>query len=428
MSLCRHVRSTRGAPNALKFSGNDAPEGSGLWAGAGSTAYLTHTTVASNTTGAGVSVTCGSVEVYATLLANHPGNNCAVTFLGTLTNAGNSMSSDATCGAIPATPGSGNLKPLALNGGPTLNHALLPGNPAVDQVAAPCAVSTDQRGVARPQGGNKCDVGAFELEGIDLVVSKSADPSPVLGGQTITYTVVVTNNSANAATNVVLTDTLLGGASFGGVVSGGFTPQSSTITQAVFTLLSLPAGSSATLIFTATAPASGAVTNTVTVAANETDVSPANNTFTVVTPVTSSASVNLTVTKAQQYEPFAALGPNFVRPGDLVTYTIVVTNNGSSNATGVMVTDTLAAGLGYVSAGGSGWSCSYSAPTVSCAYSPSLAAGSSATVLITVTAPITPGLVTNVASAAAGSAPPVNSNAVMVRVPYSLFLPIVSKP
>ena len=53
---------------------------------------------------------------------------------------------------------------LANAPGATATHALQAGSPALDVVpAAECGVATDQRGVARPQGG-ACDVGAFELQ------------------------------------------------------------------------------------------------------------------------------------------------------------------------------------------------------------------------------------------------------------------------
>jgi len=62
------------------------------------------------------------------------------------------------------------LGPLADNGGPTETHALEEGSPAINQIpAADCVdeegepLTTDQRGLARPQG-DSCDVGAFELE------------------------------------------------------------------------------------------------------------------------------------------------------------------------------------------------------------------------------------------------------------------------
>ena len=63
-----------------------------------------------------------------------------------------------------------NLGPLQDNGGPTLTHSLLPGSVAIDAIPEVDCVNaegepltTDQRGVARPQGP-ACDVGAFELE------------------------------------------------------------------------------------------------------------------------------------------------------------------------------------------------------------------------------------------------------------------------
>lgn len=63
------------------------------------------------------------------------------------------------------------LGPLADNGGPTFTHALLPGSPAVDRVAAgECPPPTeDQRGRDRPKDGDGdaralCDSGSFELE------------------------------------------------------------------------------------------------------------------------------------------------------------------------------------------------------------------------------------------------------------------------
>ncbi|RPJ41529.1 MAG: DUF11 domain-containing protein, partial [Candidatus Latescibacterota bacterium] len=39
---------------------------------------------------------------------------------------------------------------------------------------------------------------------------------------------------------------------------------------------------------------------------------------------------------------------SWVGPNDLITYTVVVANNGSTNITGVRITDTLPAGVSYV--------------------------------------------------------------------------------
>jgi predicted outer membrane repeat protein len=70
-------------------------------------------------------------------------------------------------GASPIDP---LLGALANNGGPTLTHPLLPlspainaGNPATPGGGGFTCAGTDQRGVARPQGG-RCDIGAFESQ------------------------------------------------------------------------------------------------------------------------------------------------------------------------------------------------------------------------------------------------------------------------
>ena len=61
------------------------------------------------------------------------------------------------------------LGPLADNGGPTQTMALLPGSPAIDAGVAVAGVTTDQRGIARPQGTTP-DIGAFESRGFTITV------------------------------------------------------------------------------------------------------------------------------------------------------------------------------------------------------------------------------------------------------------------
>jgi hypothetical protein len=55
------------------------------------------------------------------------------------------------------------LGPLADNGGPTQTMALLPGSPAIAAGVAVPGVTTDQRGVPRPQWPAP-DIGAFQLQ------------------------------------------------------------------------------------------------------------------------------------------------------------------------------------------------------------------------------------------------------------------------
>ncbi len=98
-------------------------------------------------------------------------------------------------------------------------------------------------------------------------------------------------------------------------------------------------GASATLIIVATVTQVGTITNTATIsAADQPDPNSAND--------TAGASIggqeaDLAVTKV-----VSNLTPNV---GANVTYTVQVTNNGLSDATGVVVSDLLPAGLTYVS-------------------------------------------------------------------------------
>jgi uncharacterized repeat protein (TIGR01451 family) len=89
-----------------------------------------------------------------------------------------------------------------------------------------------------------------------------------------------------------------------------------------------------------------------------------------------SVGADLSVTKADAPDP-VAVGAN-------LTYTLTVTNNGPDPSTDATVTDTLPAGVTFVSATPSQGSCSQSAGTVTCMLGP-LAGGASATIAIVVT-------------------------------------------
>lgn len=90
--------------------------------------------------------------------------------------------------------------------------------------------------------------------------------------------------------------------------------------------------------------------------------------------VTSLPSADLALTKT-------ALG-SFVA-GETARYQLTVLNQGPSASGALTITDPLPAGMTYVSAVGTGWSCS-GGTTVTCARSTTLAAGSSSTVVVTV--------------------------------------------
>ncbi|MCI0521964.1 MAG: CSLREA domain-containing protein [Chloroflexi bacterium] len=148
--------------------GGDASIGSG-YGGAlknDGSAWLTNVTLYGNSAGVGGGVhNLGWLQVIQSIFAANPGGSCA----GTLASAGGNFADDATCGGFNIFADL-LLGPLQMNGGATPTHALLRGSPAMDAIpAAGCALSADQRGVARPQGLG-CDAGAFETEEIVVAI------------------------------------------------------------------------------------------------------------------------------------------------------------------------------------------------------------------------------------------------------------------
>jgi hypothetical protein len=129
----------------------------------------------------------GTITMTNTLLANGgAAGNCAG--VGTITSAGNNLSSDNTCSSFSS--GSGDqtntdplLGSLANNGGFTSTHALLAGSPAINAGTNTGCPSTDQRGTTRLRvTTDPCDIGGYEatnrtallLDGTDDYVDGTA--------------------------------------------------------------------------------------------------------------------------------------------------------------------------------------------------------------------------------------------------------------
>lgn len=140
-----------------------------------------------------------SVDIRNNIIANNtvsgPVTNCMAiadggTETATITSLGNNLSDDATCGtAQPSDLYSqstssitSTLGPLQDNGGSTPTMALLTGSPAIDAGATVGAITTDQRGTARPQG-SAYDIGAYEL--VSSVQPGGNNQSQSQGGLTL---------------------------------------------------------------------------------------------------------------------------------------------------------------------------------------------------------------------------------------------------
>jgi hypothetical protein len=125
--------------------------GGGLDVKAG-TATLDNTIVALNTQSSGSGAS--SSDIAGALSSSSAFNLIGVGGAGGLTNGTDGNQVGVT------NPG---LGLLASNGGPTQTIALLAGSPAINVATPSPYVTTDQRGIRRPQGPAP-DIGAFELE------------------------------------------------------------------------------------------------------------------------------------------------------------------------------------------------------------------------------------------------------------------------
>ncbi|MCP4996837.1 MAG: DUF11 domain-containing protein, partial [Gammaproteobacteria bacterium] len=177
-----------------------------------------------------------------------------------------------------------------------------------------------------------------------LGITKVNNPTGLVSvGDTITYTIVVSNSGNLTATNVTISDTL-----------------PSEVGDSPPTVSVAPSGNGSTsptppiLLSGATLTPNTSITLTVVVTVNQglSDGTIITNTASVTstqipTPTNSNTVTNtvtrpvLTITK--QVDPTGV-----VSAGDTMTYTIVVFNNGSSDATGVTISDTIPANTSYV--------------------------------------------------------------------------------
>jgi len=162
-----------------------------------------------------------------------------------------------------------------------------------------------------------------------------------VAGQDLTYTLVVTNGGPSDATSVVVTDAVPAGTSFvsadgGGLEAGG------TVT---WNLGTLAPGASTTLHVTVHVhpDRTAALSTTAIVSSDVTDPNPTNDSATEPPP---SRLADLSITKSDGVDPVVA--------GEDLTYTLVVSNDGPSDATNVVVSDPVPAGTFFVSADGGG--------------------------------------------------------------------------
>ncbi len=296
--------------------------------------------------------------VLKTRTSGSPVAGGTVSYLITVTNQGPTTINGFTLtdttnpgltGATYGTPSAGNYNPatgqwtgITLNTGQSVTITLtgtIPSSATGNLVNT--AIVYPPAGIIDPDlSNNNSTVTDILSKVADLAVTKTDSPGPVKTGQTLTYTINVTNNGPSNITQFTLTDALPDG--FNNPI---YTESSGTYNPITgeWTGINLSPGQFVTLIITGTVNSgiSETLTNTVTVTppTGTTDPNLENNEASTTTTVIREA--NLAITKTvDKSRPVVK---------DIIHYTLIINNNGPDTAVNTQVADKLPAGLRFVS-------------------------------------------------------------------------------
>ena len=205
------------------------------------------------------------------------------------------------------------------------------------------------------------------VEAADLAITKAVNNSQPNVGDSIIYTLAVTNKGPNGATDVTVNDTLPTG-----IIYGGAVPSQGSYNGRIWNVGSLAIHGVANLQISATIAAGTAgmtITNEAYVHANQSDPTMLDRTNRVVLRV---RAADLGIVKSVNQSR-----PNV---GEAITYALRLTNSGPDAATGIEVADRLPSGVTYASHAGGAYDSGAGLWTVG-----TLANGSSTTMTIQAT-------------------------------------------
>jgi uncharacterized repeat protein (TIGR01451 family) len=236
----------------------------------------------------------------------------------------------------------------------------------------------------------------------------------------------VSNGGPDPALNVSLTDNLPAWVTFTSA-----TPDQGSCSQAGSTVTcnlgNISSGSNANVVIVATAAEPGTLTNSAATSSDTLDLNPDNNNAsedTTVNPVPI-PEADLSIAKSDGLDPVGA--------GGVLSYTLVITNNGPDAATAITVTDTLPLDGTYSAASGAGWDCVHAQADVTCTR-PSLEIGVGPSIVVTMTAPVSGGTITNTVTVTSATTDPnptdnqdAEQTAVQVQFFHYAYLPLVER-
>lgn len=348
-------------------------------------------------------------------LPNSSGDLCLNASTGVLYMVANqsvytvtSLGASTLLGTVPGLPGvpNGYITGCAFTRDGTMLISLYQGGPLYRLNLTTLATTALPTSTGITQIG---DLATAPQRSADLRLAKTANTTTP--GSAVSYTVTVTNDGPHRAADVrVLESWPAGLALVSSTPSQGtyYPTASGSIPAGTWRLGALQPGQSATLVLNATVTGSAAITNTAQVSYSDEydpDSVPGNN------AAAEDDQASVVITPRPDLRLAKASQSGFVA-GINGTYTLTVSNAGPAPTSGtITVTDVLPAGLTYVSATGTGWTCGNAAGTVTCTSNAAIAAnaaGNPITLTVLPSAAAAPN-VTNTASVSGGNEPANNN-------------------
>ncbi len=165
----------------------------------------------------------------------------------------------------------------------------------------------------------------------DISVIKTGSPNPIVTGEILTYTIVVSNAGPADAQNVILNDEISPN-----VIAPEFSIDGGVTFNpwpTIYVIGTLSAGETRTILIrgTVSPSATGVISNTTSVISSTPDPNLDNNESTTMIEVNPAADIGVIKTSS----------PNPVMPGELLTYIIDVTNAGPADAQNVVLDDAI---------------------------------------------------------------------------------------
>jgi uncharacterized repeat protein (TIGR01451 family) len=287
-------------------------------------------------TGPATVVANGAIS-YSVVVTNHgPSDADGASFsdplptgVSAITASCAATSGGAVCGTVDVSGNTvtGTIATLPANASVTFT---IDGTAPADAVSlSNTATAAPPVGVTDPDPTNDASTAVTNVASSANVQVSKTGPASVIAGQTATYTVAVTNAGPSAATNVSLADPTPTGLVFvsaGAPCTGGFPCNLGTLANGATSVVAVT--------YAVRANARGSITNTASATSATPDPTPGDNSSSVVSTI--GATADLAIIKT---------GPATITAGGALSYQIVVSNNGPSDAAGALFTDVVPAGI-----------------------------------------------------------------------------------